>query len=202
MNTNDSINVQTLHAAVSMRSGLLRRMIKRFAPAITLTALLGVMTTSVAAPPYQPDFVTGGNMWSFKAYDDASPDHTQLVAAQEICFEYAGISGNHQMYTWYSQTFPGWRGRAVQEGDQIFIHGDFAEGAGHSSIQMDTLVAPTINGSAGTWQEWRHDRTSGTTVNFAKTRALRQGDCTMSAKEAAALKPLLRGNPVVTNVAP
>lgn len=166
------------------------------------TGLLLISSLAAAAPPYSPDFVTGGNKWSFKAYNDASPDHTQLVAAQDICFEYTGTSGNHQQYTWYSETFPGWSGRAVQEGDQIFIHGDYANGAGHSSIQLNTLVAPTIYGSAGTWQEWRHDAANGTTIYFAKTRALRNGDCTLSAKEAAKLTPLTTGNPVVTNVTP
>ena len=166
------------------------------------TGVLTMSSLTFASPPYLPDFVKGGNKWSFKAYDDASLDHTQLVAAQEICFEYAGISGNHQLYTWYSQTFPGWSGRAVQEGDQIFIHGDFANGAGHSAIQLDTLVAPTIHGSAGTWQEWRHDDQNGMTVNFAKTRALREGDCILSARQAAKLPPLLEGNPVITDVAP
>lgn len=164
--------------------------------------LLGISLQTYAVPPYQPDFVQTGNKWSFKAYDDASPDHTQLVAAQIMCFEYAGISGNHQLYTWYSETFPGWSGRAVQEGDQIFIHGDFADGVGHSAIQMDTLVAPTIHGSAGIWQEWRHDGKNGITVSFAKTRALREGDCTLSARQAAKLPPLLEGNPVLTDVAP
>lgn len=167
-----------------------------------VTSMLGMSSFVLAAPPYFPDFVNTGNKWSFKAYDDASPDHTQLVAAQEICFEYAGTSGNHQLYTWYSQTFPGWSGKAVQEGDQLFIHGDFAEGAGHSSIQIDTLVAPTIYGSAGTWQEWRHDGGNGVTVNFAKTRALREGDCTLTARQAAKLTPLLDGNPVLTDVVP
>lgn len=167
---------------------------------VTTTLLFSTMIH--AKPPYQPDFVKGGNMWSFKAYDDASPNHTQLVQAQEICFVYDGTSGNHQKYTWYSQTFPGWSGRAVQEGDQIFIHGDYAKGAGHSSIQLDTLVSPTIYGSAGTWQEWRHDGSKGVTISFAKTRALRQGNCTLSAREAAKQTPLLEGNPVITNVAP
>jgi len=165
-------------------------------------SLFGLSSLSYAAAPYLPDFVKDGNRWSFKAYDDASPDHTTLVSAQVICFEYAGISGNHQLYTWYSETFPGWSGNAVQEGDQIFIHGDYASGAGHSSIQLDTLVAPTINGSAGTWQEWRHDGANGQTVNFAKTRALREGDCTLTAREAAKLPALLDGDPVITNVVP
>lgn len=164
--------------------------------------LLAVSSTASAIPPYQPDFVTDGNRWSFKAYDDASIDHTTLVSAQVICFEYAGVVGNHQVYTWYSETFPGWSGRAVQEGDQIFIHGDFADGQGHSSIQLDTLVAPTINGSAGTWQEWKHGGDYGSTVSFAKTRALREGSCTLSAREAAKQAPLLEGSPVLTDVTP
>ena len=167
-----------------------------------VSCLVGMSLSVFAAPPYLPDFVKSGNKWSFKAYDDSSLDHTQLVAAQDICFEYAGISGNHQLYTWYSETFPGWSGKAVQEGDQLFIHGDYANGAGHSAIQLDTLVAPNIYGSAGTWQEWRHDGSTGITVNFAKTRALRQGDCTLTAREAAKLPPLLEGNPVITDVAP
>lgn len=164
--------------------------------------LVSASSAAYATPPYQPDFVKAGNKWSFKAYDDASLDHTQLVAAQDICFEYAGTSGNHQLYTWYSETFPGWSGRAVQEGDQIFIHGDFAKGTGHSSIQMQTLVSPTIYGSAGTWQEWRHDGSNGNTVYFAKTRALRQGVCTLSAREFAKQTPLMEGSPVVTDVTP
>ena len=169
---------------------------------IFLIGTLGLSSYVFANPPYQPDFVKHGNKWSFKAYDDASPAHTQLVAAQDICFEYNGTSGNHQLYTWYSETFAGWSGRAVQEGDQIFIHGDFANGAGHSSIQLDTLVAPTIYGSAGTWQEWRHDSKNGSTVSFAKTRALREGNCTLTARQAAKLTPLLEGNPVLTDVTP
>lgn len=167
-------------------------------PAIVLCGA----SLAAAAPPYQPDFVLNGNMWTLRAYDDASPDHAQLVNAQDICFEYAGTSGNHQLYTWYSVTFPGWQGRAVQEGDQVFLHGDYAQGAGHSSIQMETLVAPDIYGSAGTWQEWRHDNSYGYTVSFAKTRALRIGDCTISAAQAAARTPLLNGDPVRTDVTP
>jgi len=179
-----------------------RRVTQSTVKIAVLAGLLVLSSVASAQPPYRPDMVTGGNKWSFKAYDDASVDHTQLVAAQGICFEYAGISGNHQQYTWYSDTFPGWSGRAVQEGDQIYIHGDFAKGAGHSSILMETLVEPPIYGSAGTWQEWRHDGANGTTVKFAKTRALREGNCSITAAEAAAKAPLMTGNPVVTDVIP
>jgi hypothetical protein len=175
------------------------------------TALLVTLGTLILAPvafgvpPYQPDLVKGGNKWSFRAYDDSSPNHTELVVAQGICFEYAGFKGNHQLYTWYSDSFPGWSGMAVQNGDQIFLHGDYAKGAGHTTIQIETLVAPTppqVNGSAGYWQEWRENGANGVTVGFATTRSLREGACLITAKQAAALAPLLIGNPLTTNVAP
>lgn len=165
-------------------------------------AIFGIASVSFAVPPYQPDMVAGGNKWSFRAYNDAVPNHTELVSAQGICFEYAGLSGNHQLYTWYSDTFPGWSGTAVQNGDQIFLRGDYAKGAGHSSIQIETLVNPPIYGSAGYWQEWRHGGANGVTIGFATTRALREGDCTITAKQAAARTPLLTGDPLITNVTP
>ena len=84
--------------------------------------------TSSTTPTYKPDYVAGGNRWSFKAYDNSDPDHTTLVSAQVLCFEYAGTAGNHIKYTWYSETFPGWSGSAIQEGDEIFLHGDYANG--------------------------------------------------------------------------
>lgn len=170
--------------------------------AVIALGLLSFASVTLAQPPYQPDMVTGGNKWAFRAYDDASPAHTKLVDAQGICFEYAGVSGNHQLYTWYSDTFPGWRGTAVQEGDQVFLHGDYANGAGHSSIQIETLVMPPIYGSAGYWQEWRDDGAQGLTVGFANTRSLREGNCSITAAQAAALPPLLTGDPLRTDVTP
>lgn len=173
----------------------------RVVMSVSLTLLL-FATSSHAVPPYQPDMVKAGNKWSFRTYDDSSPNQTELVSAQGICFEYAGLSGNHQRYTWYSDTFPGWSGTAVQEGDQIFLHGDYANGAGHTSIQIETLVNPPIYGSAGYWQEWRHNGANGTTIGFATTRALREGSCSITAKQAAALAPLLNGDPLTTDVVP
>ena len=181
-------------------------MTKSLTAVATLAGLLSVAPLTFASPPYHPDFVSGGNKWSFRSYDDASVDQTQLVSAQTICFEYDGVSGNHQRYTWYSETFPGWSGKAVQEGDLLYMYGDFAGGLGHSSLQMETLVSPPIYGSSGTWQEWRQNVSGGvttsTTVSFAKTRSLREGNCTLTAIEAANLPPLLTGSPVLTDVVP
>lgn len=173
-----------------------------FSVSLLAFGVLAIIPVSHAVPPYLPDMVKEGNKWSFKAYDDSDPNQTVTVSAQGICFEYAGTSGNHQLYTWYSDTFPGWSGKAVQEGDQIFLHGDYANGAGHTSIQIETLVMPPIYGSAGYWQEWRHDGAQGTSIGFATTRSLREGNCSITAEQAAAQEPLLDGNPLVTNVVP
>ena len=197
------IHTETRHMS-KIQPTLNTAMAKKSAMLLTLGTLL-LAPAAFAVPPYQPDMVTGGNKWSFRAYDDSSPNHTELVVAQGICFEYAGLRGNHQLYTWYSDSFAGWRGMAVQNGDQIFLVGDYAAGAGHTSIQIETLVAPTppqVNGSAGYWQEWRENTTNGVTIGFAMTRSLREGNCLITAKQAAALKPLLTGNPLITNVVP
>jgi len=169
----------------------------------TIFLFVGLLTTAAttfAELPYSPNMVTGGNKWSFRAFDDGSKVHTKLANAQGMCFEYAGVAGDHQLYTWYSDTFPGWRGKAVQEGDNIFIHGEFAGTLGHTSIQIEALSPPPAYASPGTWQEWRHNGANGTTVYFAKTRAVREGDCSISAEEAAKLPPLLTGNPVSTDL--
>ena len=183
---------------------LKKTVVKKTAMLLTIGTLV-LAPIAYAVPPYQPDMVAGGNKWSFRGYDDSNPSHTELVVAQGICFEYAGIKGNHQLYTWYSDTFAGWHGTAVQDGDQIFLHGDYANGAGHTSIQIETLVAPTppqVNGSAGYWQEWRHNTANGVNIGFATTRSLREGNCLITAKQAAALTPLLIGDPLITNVVP
>lgn len=170
-----------------------------FSPVAIVFCIASMSFDAMAVPPYQPDMVQGGNRWTFRAYNDADPNHAVLVQEQIVCFEYAGTVGNHQRYTWYSESFPGWRGIATQEGDLVYLHGEFADGRGHSSIQIETLVSPPIYGSAGVWQEWRENRKYGTNIAFAKTRALREGDCTLSAEQAAALPPLLFGSPVTTD---
>lgn len=184
---------------------LIKNICEQKAKMAVLMGLLVVTPFSFAVPPYTPDFVTNGNRWSFKNYDDEHPDQLVLASAQIVCFERAGTLGNHMQYTFYSESFPGWRGRAVQEGDQLYMHGDYADGQGHNTIQLDSLVAttpPNVNGSAGMWQEWRSDGKGGSTVKFAKTRALREGNCTLTAAQAAKQAPLMVGDPVTTDVVP
>lgn len=136
-----------------------------------------------AAPPYQADLVQGGNKWLLDAYDDTDADHN-LLTTQGVCFEYAGTQGSHQQYTWYSDSFLGWRGTASQEGDQIFLHGMYANGKGHDAVQLRIIIDAPRSGTVGHWQEWREDGEYGRTIGFANARMIRSGDCTLTANEA------------------
>lgn len=165
--------VQTTHSAKSLGKPLL------------LFALIAAIssTSAFAQPPYDADLVQGGNKWLIDAYDDTDPDHL-LLTTQGICFEYNGTVGTHQRYTWYSDTFLGWRGTASQEGDQIFMHGMYANGTGRDAIQVRIIIDAPRSGSVGAWQEWRDDGGYGTTVGFANARMIRDGNCTLTAREA------------------
>ncbi len=149
---------------------------------VALAALFS-LTSAFAAPPYHVDLVSGGNKWFLDAYDDTDPDHVAL-ATQGLCFEYAGVVGSHQQYTWYSDTFLGWRGTASQDGDQVFMYGRYAKGDGHDAMQIRFIIDSPRNGAVGHWQEWRESGTYGETVGFANARMIRDGDCTLSAREA------------------
>ncbi len=99
--------------------------------------------SSPAAPTDDPDLTTGGNRWTITAYNDASPVHDQW-ATQGICFRFIGTVGTHNRYEWWSDTFPDWNGIATQEGDEIFMHGDYANDVGHDGIRVEhrDLVDP------------------------------------------------------------
>jgi hypothetical protein len=158
----------------------------RLVPAIC-TALLSV--GAAAAPPYNPDLITDGNMWTITAYYDNSPVHLE-AATQRLCFFPDGFSGTHQRYTWVSISFPDWNGRATQEGDQIFMHGDFAfpqpgvEG-GHDSMQWEIVTSSPKNEGAGHWHEWLEDGRLGRTIGFGNTKLVRVGRCPWQTIEQA-----------------
>jgi hypothetical protein len=140
--------------------------------------LLATPLVSQALPPHNPDLVTNGNRWSITAYDDSSPVHTQW-ATQGICFYPAGVVGTHQRYYWVSDTFPDWNGRATQEGDQVFMHGDYAGNVGHDGIQFEiTTSTASRNEGYGHWQEWREDSKYGLTIGYVNAKLARVGKCT------------------------
>ncbi|OLE74922.1 MAG: hypothetical protein AUG12_00405 [Acidobacteria bacterium 13_1_20CM_2_57_8] len=127
----------------------------------------------VLVPTPSPDLVRGGNLWTITAFNDASPVHTQM-ATQGICFEFIGVVGTHFRYRWYSTTFPDWNGIASQEGDQVFMHGDYAKDVGHDGIHW---AIDTSKAGSGHWTEWREDGGFGNTIVFANAVFQRAGIC-------------------------
>ena len=142
-------------------------------------AASAVLALALAAPANaqpvvpSPELTQGGNLWSITAYDDASPAHTQL-ATQSICFQFVGVVGTQNRYRWRSTTFPNWNGIASQEGDQVFMHGDYDQNVGHDGIKWTIDTSKT---GSGHWTEWRENNAFGTTVVFANTTLQRTGTC-------------------------
>jgi hypothetical protein len=146
--------------------------------------------SAFAIPPHQPDLVKGGNQWTITFYDDTSPIHTQW-ATQRICFYPAGVQGTHQLYNWVSVSYPDWNGRATQEGDQIFMHGDFQwpfgkKDGGHDGIEWQLVTASPAGeagvqpkGEIGTghWKEWVEDGRLGINIGWGNTFLRRVGSC-------------------------
>jgi len=107
------------------------------------------------------------------AFDDSSPVHTQL-ATQGICFDFIGVVGTHVRYRWYSTTFPDWNGIASQEGDQIFMHGDYDKDNGHDGFNW---AIDTSKAGSGHWHEWREDGGFGITIGLGNAVFQRTGRC-------------------------
>ena len=171
------------------RTPLSRKVLATVTPLLA-SLMLALSPLAGAQPPYSPNLVDLGNKWILDAYDDTSPDHVAL-ASPGICFEFAGVVGTHQQYTWYSDTFPGWRGIASQEGDQVFMHGVYANGEGQDAIQVRIIIDAPRHGSVGHWQESRYSNsffggtgTYGKTIGYANARMIRNGNCTMTASQA------------------
>ncbi|MCU7933639.1 MAG: hypothetical protein KZQ99_02015 [Candidatus Thiodiazotropha sp. (ex Dulcina madagascariensis)] len=155
------------------------------ASALALTA----HTSAFAQPPHRPDLVNDGNRWTITAYNDSSPVHTQW-ATQGLCFYFNGVVGTHQRYIWVSDTYPDWNGRATQEGDQIFMHGDFQwpfgnKDGGHDGMEWAIVTASRANEGAGHWKEWIEDGGFGVTIGFANAKLQRVGKCKYQTAEEA-----------------
>jgi len=149
---------------------------------IVLLIVLFFSLPALALPPHKPDLVTTGNLWLVRAYNDASPNHDYLIE-QKICFFPTGVVGTHQRYEWVSLTFPDWNGIATQEGDQVFMHGDFTlffpthPIAGHDSMQWELVTDDKKTIGAGHWQLWVDLGKFGTNLGFTNIIYARLGKC-------------------------
>jgi hypothetical protein len=148
---------------------------------ITAMLTLSIIPAAFAVPPYYPNVVTDGNYWSITAYDDSATVHTQW-ATQNICFFQQGVIGTHTYGIWYSTTFYDWNGTWRQEGDQVFMTGDYAgdiqgNAVGHDGIQWEIVTSSKTNEGYGHWKEWRENRFFGQVIGYANTKLRRIGSC-------------------------
>ena len=144
---------------------------------VAIVSVLGTSLASAeASPTPMPNVYDGGNRWSITAYNDASPSHRRL-ATQSICFKPYVVKGTHIRGKWYSDTFPDWNGVYSQEGDQVSLHGDYADNTGHDGVIFDIVTNDRENYSAGHWTEWRENPKFGKTVVFANASLQRIGKC-------------------------
>ncbi len=150
---------------------------------VGIVGLAGGSAATAQGPAPRPNVFDGGNRWLITAYNDCDVAHTQW-ATQGVCFlpykpcGACGIQG-----AWYSDTFPDWNGRYMQEGDRVVMHGDYAANVGHDGMFIDLFAGTTPRDEgAGQWTEWRETPgTYGTTIGFANTRLRRVGKCQLPA---------------------
>jgi hypothetical protein len=157
-----------------------RTLAVRWLPALLVAT---VILAQGVAQAQQPDLVTVGNRWTITAFNDESPTHDQW-ATQGICFRSLGMFGTHQRYEWWSDTFPDWNGIASQEGNEVVMHGDYAEDVGHDSVMFNVVTSTPRNIGAGHWVEWREDGKLGRTIGFLNALLTRVGRCQITADEA------------------
>lgn len=157
----------------------MKKPIKNILLTTFVAASIAAPLSAFANPPHLPNLVQYGNRWTITFYDDSSPLHNQW-ATQGICFYRVGVVGTHERYIWISDTYPDWNGRATQEGDQIFMHGDFqwpwgTPNGGHDGMEWEIV---SLKEGAGHWKEWVEYGRFGTTIGFGNAKLVRVGNCT------------------------
>ena len=71
------------------------------------------------------------------------------TGTQGICLEGSGSTG-----TWYSDTFSAWSGKWFRKGNDIHLHGNYADGQGNDAFELTRISSQLLTGY---WQEWRDD---------------------------------------------
>lgn len=145
-----------------------------------ILAVAAAAAFSVQAQP-KPDVFNNGNMWSITFYDDSSPNHDQW-ATQNICFVPTGMTGTQLAGYWYSTTFFDWNGTFRQEGDQVFMTGDYAgdssgNAVGHDGIDFQLTTMERKSEGFGHWREWRENGSMGQVIGYGNTKLVRIGSC-------------------------
>lgn len=151
---------------------------------ISVFSLITSMTAYAHNP--LPDLVQGGNEWTVTFYDDSSEvhlEHGMLLPIpippenrQTLCFFRLGDIGTQSRGIWFSTTFHDWNGRWRQEGDQVFMTGDFGGDRGHDSMEWEHIA--TTRMGAGHWREWLENGGFGRDIGYGNAKFVRTGrDC-------------------------
>ncbi|AKJ27362.1 hypothetical protein [Caldimonas brevitalea] len=144
-------------------------------------AALGLAFGSAASADPKPDVVNNGNLWTITFYDDSSDVHDEW-ATQQICFIPTGTVGTQLAGVWYSPTFFDWNGTWRQEGDQVFMTGDYAgdidgNAVGHDGMHWQLVTAERKSEGFGHWKEWREDGSFGNVIGYGNAKFARVGNC-------------------------
>jgi hypothetical protein len=163
-----------------------------------LAALCVAFAGTMAGQPVQagptPDVVTGGNAWTITFYDDSSPTHAQW-ATQNLCFVTTGTVGTQLAGYWYSTSFNDWNGTWRQEGDQVFMTGDYAgdntgNAVGHDGMEWQLVTAERKAEGFGHWKEWRENGAFGQPIGYGNAKFVRVGSCSFQPVAGVAIPTL------------
>jgi hypothetical protein len=162
-------------------------------------SLLAVSSLSYAYPRHDPNVYDKGNLWSITFHNDDSVNHDRW-ATQRICFlpyTFPAAGETHIKGKWYSTTYPNWNGYWQQEGDEVKMLGNYANGAGNDVMSFDvvtgkynTLVTTPANTvidtvGAGHWTEWRDTGVNSSFHVFGNTLMQRVGKCQVPKTQTA-----------------
>ena len=158
-----------------MNVELLSRAIKQLLATLALAgATVGVAQATPQHFPAVDPVAVPGTLYSITFYDDTASTHTQW-ATQNVCFVQGPVQGSNTTGLWYSTTYNRWIGLWRQEGDQIFMIGDFWKGQGKDSMQWELVT--TKDEGFGHWNEWVEDGMYGNWVAKGNTRLAKIGTC-------------------------
>lgn len=149
--------------------------------ALCATIIVACSISNASAAKYNLNMVDGGNHWTISAYDDSTDDHSHL-ADIGVCFFKDGTNGSEVHYTWASDTYLGFGGRAAQEGDQVKTLGGetAAEPSYMDSMFFEIVTASPTNLATGHWQEWQPTSLGlslPTNIVYATLSMVRDGPC-------------------------
>jgi hypothetical protein len=157
------------HAMKPSRSSL--------AIAVATIAAAAAVGPAQAVPQHLPavdPLSSPSTLYSITFYDDTSFTHNQW-ATQNICLTQGPSVGSNTTGIWYSTTYYNWIGRWRQEGDQIFMIGDFWGGPGNDAIQVELVT--TRDEGFGHWEEWVEDGSYGWWPAKGNARVAKLGTC-------------------------